>query len=131
RSELDDLPRLQVPDELEPEGIEDDAFGRNHEPAVPLADAQRTDRQGVADRIDRVVDHEREAVRPDEPRGEFFQGPLDVSAEVHDLVREQSNDDLAIGRRHEGPALLAQLLPDLVRVRYVAVVREGDVSVRG
>src|SRR5207244_9293973 len=37
RSELDDLPGLQVPDELEPERIEDDALRRDHEPSVPLA----------------------------------------------------------------------------------------------
>src|SRR5207237_4615641 len=40
-------------------------------------------------------------------------------------------DDRAVRGRHEGPALLAELLADLVRVRDVAVVRERDLSVRG
>src|SRR5437879_6179587 len=65
RPELDDFTRLQVADELEPERVEYDALRRDHEASVPFPDAQGPDRQGIADRVDGPVDHEREAVRPD------------------------------------------------------------------
>ena len=56
--ELDDLARLQIPDELVTrERIEHDALGRDHHAAVAFADAQRPDRERVPDRVDGVVDH--------------------------------------------------------------------------
>src|SRR5207247_5052012 len=62
---------------------------------------------------------------------ESFQPSLAVATKGHDLVREESDDDLAVRGRHEGPAFLAEFLPDLVRVRDIPVVRERDVPVRG
>src|SRR6266581_6514504 len=128
--ELDDLPRFQVPDELQPERIEHDALRCDHHAAVSLPDAKGPDRVRIPDRVDRVVDHEGEAVRPDETAGELLQRAMDVATGVDDLISQETDDHLTVRGRHERPALLAELLPDLVRVRDVPVVREGDVPVR-
>src|SRR6266508_1048486 len=95
-----------------------------------LSDAKGPDRVRIPDRVHGIVDHEGEAVRPDETAGKLLQRAMDVAPGVDDLVRQQTDDHFAVRRRHERPALLAELLPDFVRVRDVPVMRERDVPVR-
>ena len=99
----------------------------HHRRAVEVAQHERPDAVGIAEREQRVLaqDDRRERAADALHR---VHGTLGERARV---VRDERADDLGVGGRAEPHALLLQLRTQLVRVREVAVVPQRHGAARG
>ncbi len=120
-----DVAHVARPDEVEGAGLARHAGGPRAVAVCDLAERERAEAVRVADGDEGVVgqNHERERTLDLRERVEHL-----VDAAGAAALRDQVEDEFAVGRRLKQRTALLEALPQLARVREVAVVAERDVA---